>query len=145
MKKSFNKTMAARDKDLLVHARQVVREMAELGQSINLNELSERVKMCQPFHFYHNYGRASQILHLIDRVGIEAVSASCETREGWLDLYSQVCHLREVRRRLTFDQAITQVLAFGRPKRFYLNATTIRRILSPYFRARLFEWTPGRA
>lgn len=134
-----------RNKDLIARARHIAYKARMEGRSLTLDALAEATRASQPLHFYQNYDRASQVLHRIERCGINAIVASAENRAMWLDLYMKVEKVLATRPRLNFSQALTHVLVFGRPDRFYLQKDTVRRLISPHFMATITEIEPGRA
>ena len=133
-----------RNKDIIARARHIANKARMEGRSLTLEALAEETRASQPLHFYQNYDRASQMLHRIERLGIGAIVASAENKAMWLDLYMKVEKVLATRPRLNFSQALTHVLVFGRPDRFYLQTDTVRRIISPYFIATITEVVPSR-
>lgn len=139
------KTTSLRNKDLIARAKHIARAEAAAGRRPNLEQLADLVRAAQPLHFYQNYDHASRMLHIIERHGEDALGAGTESRALWLDMYRQVKEVMELRKRLNFSQALTHVLIFRRPERFYISRDTARRIISPHFAAVLTENSPGRA
>ena len=129
-----DKHTTARNADIIAKARRFAREAAEQGRSITLDELAQMVRDSRPNHFYQNYDRASAILHTIERSNVNQVVINAEARQMWLDMLTQVRQVMQMRQKLNFSQALTHVLLFGRPERFFVTSDTIRRILSPHFK-----------
>lgn len=134
-----------RNQDLLSVARQTYVTSASRGRIMNITELIEATLRCRPKMHYVDFDTASAKLHAIDRFGLEAVVHTAEGRAQWNELRQQVAETMEARRRLSFAQALSFVLHFRRPSRFYLARNTAYKILCDKFRIGLVELKTGKA
>ena len=123
---------AKRNHEIVCHAKRISRKAAEEGRLLSLDALIAELMHVRPSSFYVDYDRAMRVLNMIERKGIEALSDRNQTRDKWQDLHTQVVQMMKVRTRLDFGQAVTQVITFGRPMRFYLGRDAIRKIIAPY-------------
>jgi len=117
-------------------ARQVVKA-AKTGRTLTDKELIESVMTARPAMHYVSYEKASRILHLIDREGVENIDklrTSLSVRQKWLEMYCQVKDVMGRRKKCTFGQALTFVLHFCRPSSFYVSEDTVRRLILRNFR-----------
>lgn len=112
---------------------------------MNISELIKATLRRRPRMLYIDYDTASAKLHAIDKYGLEAVAHTAESRAQWSELRQQVADAMAARRRLSFDQALTFVLHFKRPSRFYLTPNTVYKILCANFRTGLVELSAKRS
>ncbi len=101
------------------------------GRSIDIDSIIDRVLAMQPRSHYLNYDTASRRLHIIERRGLERAVASKLLRAMWQEIGEQVAATMHSRR-CPFDRALSFVLNFCRPSRFYMTRDTARRILAPH-------------
>ena len=102
------------------------------GERHTLESLIDRALASQPHSHYLSYDHASRRLHRIRRDGLANVYKEELAREMWGELNSQVNEVMALHPRKTFDKALTFVLNFMRPSRFYISRDTARRLISPY-------------
>lgn len=141
----MKQTTFYRNQDLLSVARQIYVMAATRGRIMNISELIKATLSRQPKMHYVDFDTASAKLHAIDRHGLEAVVHTAEGRAQWSELRDQVAAAMAARRRLTFAQALTFVLHFRRPSRFYIAPNTAYKILCDNFRIGLIEFSAKRS
>lgn len=122
----------ARNEEFLRRCRKMFRDDYEAGTMRPLQEIINTVMHQQPRGHYLNYETASRRLHLIERRGLEAVVTEELGRQMWTELRAQVDEVMARQKKKSFQQALTFVLTFCRPSRFYITYDTARRILTPY-------------
>ena len=79
---------------------------------------------------YVDFDTASDKLHAIRRHGLDAIVNTAEGRAKWAELGQQVDEIMAARRRLTFAQALSFVLHFRRPSRFYITRNAAYKIIA---------------
>lgn len=141
----MKQTTYYRNQDLLSVARQTFVMAASRGRIMNISELIEATLRRRPKMHYVDFDTASAKLHAIDRYGLEAVVHTAEGRAQWSELRQQVAEAMAARRRLSFAQALSFVLHFRRPSRFFLARNTAYKILCSKFRIGLIEFTAKRS
>lgn len=97
-----------------------------------LDEVLAIALAMQPHSHYLSYDTASRKLHAIERHGIDALVTGENTRALYTELSEQVANVMRTRSQLGFDEALSFVLNFCRPSRFYMSLDTARRIIMPY-------------
>lgn len=107
------------------------------GGARPLESVLERALAMQPHSHYLSYDTASRRIHRIHRYGIEKVVKERLAREMWRELVGQIEDVQARFPRKTFDMALTFVLNFYRPSRFYMSLDTARRIVAPNLSYRL--------
>lgn len=122
----------ARNEEFLRRCRKMLRDDFEAGTIRPLKEIINTVMHQQPRGHYLNYDTAARRLHLIERRGLEAVVTEELGRRMWAELRAQVDEVMARQKKKSFQKALTFVLSFYRPSRFYMTYDTARRILSPY-------------
>ena len=135
----MKKTTQMRNADLLVNARQVLSIATARGEVLNVAQLMAATINRSPKMHYVDYDRASKVLHAIESRGIDAVVGNGMARMQWEELRRQVDETMARRSKLTFSQALTFVLHFRRPSRFYITANAAFRILNRHFRTAVVE------
>jgi len=70
----------------------------------------------------------------MERFGVGAMPRRLSVLK-WLELYNQVKDVMQGPRHLSFDEALTFVLGFMRPSRFYIDRGRALRILTCYLSA----------
>lgn len=141
----MKQTTYHRNQDLLSVARQAFVTAASRGRIMNITELIAATLCRRPKMHYVDYDTASAKLHAIDKYGLEAVVHTTEGRAQWSELRQQVAETMAARQRLSFSQALTFVLHFRRPSRFYLSPNTAYKILCDNFRIGLIEFSAKRS
>lgn len=89
----------------------------------------------RPPGHYVEYDRASRMLRAISTGHYVLLSAT--SRAQYDEIAAQVAEVRRDNSRLSFSRALSFVLQFKRPSRFYIEPDTLRRILRPHFEMRL--------
>lgn len=112
----------------LAHAR---RSRAS-GENTTLFHIIDRALHTQPRCHYVNYEYASKVLHGMENCGAEAACSNRLHHLKWTELHGQVREAMDGPRKLTFCKALTFVLAFRRPSRFYISHRHAMRLISPY-------------
>lgn len=97
-----------------------------------LDEVLLAALAMQPHSHYLSYDTASRMLHAIERHGIDSVVSTDITKALYVELGEQVAKVMQTRRTLCFRRALSFVLNFSRPSRFYMSLDTARRIIAPY-------------
>ena len=136
---NMKKSTMMRNADLVLCARQVLSLSVSRKQVLNLSQLIEATLSRRPKMHYIDYDRASRVLHAIDVRGLDAVVKGKMARMYWTELRDQVAEAMSSRRNLNFARALTFVLSFRRPSRFYITPNAAFKILSAHFRAGLVE------
>lgn len=98
----------------------------------SLESVLDRALARQPCCHYVGYDLASRKLHLIERRGLENVVKEELAREKWREIRRQVDDVLAQNPRKTFDMALSFVLNFCRPSRFYMSRDTARRLITPH-------------
>lgn len=97
-----------------------------------LDEVLLEALAMQPHSHYLSYDTASRKLHAIERYGIDSLVSTDITKALYAELGEQVARVMRTRRKLGFDRALSFVINFCRPSRFYMSLDTARRIITPY-------------
>lgn len=135
----MSKLTLLRNAELLSVARQELGLAMRRGQAMSMNRLIELTLAHQPTAHYIDFDTASERLHAIERHGLDAVVRKAEARGQWEELLQQVRDTMAGRRRLTFARALSFVLHFRRPSRFYLSPNAAFKILRSHFRPSLID------
>lgn len=123
---------SARNRDFIRRCFEIYESHLREGVGLTAEELVRLALQAQPRAHYLSFDTASKKLHLIERCGIGIVKEAA-ARAMWTELRSQVDEVMRVRRNLTFSAALSAVLNFGRPTRFYMSVERARKIIRPYF------------
>lgn len=97
-----------------------------------LDSIITRALAMQPRSWYISYDTASKRLHAIERHGMDSIVQCHLARCQWEELRKQVDEIIAANPRKTFDAALSFVLNFCRPSRFYISRDTARRLLTPH-------------
>lgn len=119
-----------RNQDLLEAARRAVSKAYRRGETINIRQLVDAALSHSPKMHYVDFDTASDKLHAIRRHGLDAIVNTAEGRAKWAELGQQVDEIMAARRRLTFAQALSFVLHFRRPSRFYITRNAAYKIIA---------------
>ena len=123
----------ARDAEFIAKCKDLMRRRTQAGQRPNLYDIITEAINSSPRCHYVNYDNASRILHAIERHGAGSAGKGLQ-RLKWTELYNQVRETMEGPRHLSFDRALSFVLGFRRPSRFYIDPLRAMRILRPHVR-----------
>ena len=96
-----------------------------------LDSVLERAIACRPLCHYMSYDTASRRLHAISRHGLKVVVKEPLAAQMWTELAAQITEIMTLSPNKSFDRALSFVLNFGRPSRFYISIDTARRIIAP--------------
>lgn len=132
-----------RNADLVATARRLLAFATGRGKTMNVSQLLAATLSCQPKMHYIDFDTASRKLHAIERRGLESVVRTPIARQQWAELRGQVAEAMSTRRHLSFVQALTFVLHFRRPSRFYIAPNSAFKILHHHFRPSLVEVVRG--
>ena len=121
----------ARDDEFIAICKEIISRNIASGRHSSLAIVIDEAIHRRPRCHYVSYERASRILHYIDTCGSTALRSRLAALK-WIELYNQVKASMEGPRRLTFDQALTFVLSFQRPSRFYITLSRALRLLRPH-------------
>lgn len=127
----------ARDAEFIAICLDIIRQHNRSGHPCRLTDVIEQALSRRPRCHYVSYDHASRILHVIHRGGL-ATGRNRVQRLKWLELYNQVKETMEGPRRLSFDKALTFVLGFMRPSRFYIERERAIRLLRPHISYQLY-------
>lgn len=122
----------ARNRDFVRRCFEIYEAHLREGVSLTPDELVVIALQSRPRAHYLSFETASKKLHLIERSGIGIVKEAA-ARAMWTELRSQVDEVMRVRGNLTFSAALSAVLNFGRPTRFYMSEGRARNIIRPYY------------
>lgn len=101
------------------------------GRISTLPDIIARATAMQPHSHYLSYDTASRRLHRIMRNGLENEIKEDLAREMWAEILEQVKTCMSSTPPKSFDKALSFVLNFCRPSRFYISYDTAKRIISP--------------
>ncbi len=132
-----------RTADLVANASRLLAFATRRGKTMNISQLLLAALSRQPKMHYIDFDTASRKLHAIERRGLEAVVRTPLAQQQWAELRDQVAEAMSTRRRLSFVQALTFVLHFRRPSRFYIAPNSAFKILNRHFRPSLVEVVRG--
>lgn len=102
-----------------------------------LDDVIESALALQPLSHYVNFDLARRHMVEIRRYGISAVFREDNARRQWSEIWMQVQSFLATHPRKSLDDALSFVLNFCRPSRFYISYDTGRRILRPAITYRL--------
>ncbi len=122
----------ARNSEFVRRCVEIFRRDCRSGAVRPLDTVIARALAMQPRAHYLAFDSASRRLHRIERRGLEAEVSEDIARAMWAELRSQVEETMARQRVKSFDKALSFVLNFCRPSRFYMSVDTARRILSPH-------------
>ena len=125
-----------RNRDFIDNFLSIARRKKLCGEPTAVGAILAEALARPPRCHYVSYDRAAHILHRIDRFGIEAVVRPGPQRSRWLEIHAQVREAMDGPRRLRFDKALSFVLSFRRPSRFYLEPARAIRLVRPYITIR---------
>lgn len=100
------------------------------GKRPELDEVLFRAIGSSPKGYYVNFDTASRQLHRIRRRGLGSISCSPWLKKMWEELGTHVDEAMAGGKK--FDAALSYVLNFRRPSRYFINIDTARRIIRPY-------------
>lgn len=125
---SMTTTTKARDAEFIAICLDIMRRNARSGRECPLGEvIDEALHRCPRCH-YVSYDHASRTLHALERHGAPPCDSTLQ-RLKWLELYNQVKECMEGPRALPFGKALSFVLGFMRPSRFYIDPSRAMRLL----------------
>ncbi|GFI14597.1 hypothetical protein IMSAGC008_02157 [Muribaculaceae bacterium] len=133
----MNSHTKERNRDFIEVCLSIIRREQRSGKSPSLAAVVAEALSRSPRCHYVAYDRASEILHMLERSGSAGIATSNLQRVRWLELYSQVREAIDGPRKLSFDKALSFVLAFRRPSRFYIHPARAIRLLRPYIEYRI--------
>lgn len=134
----MQKATQARDAEFISVCRQIIERYNRSGHRCSLSLVLDEALAHAPRCHYVSYDYASRVLHQMEMAG--GVPAGTTLRRlRWAELYNQVKETMEGPRRLTFDKALSFVLAFRRPSRFYIDRARATRLLRPHVIFRLYS------
>lgn len=120
-----------RNEDFCRRCRRIFEADISKGAHPSLDELVKRSLAQAPMSHYINYDTASNRLTQIEKRGVEAVFKEEEARQMWRELHGQVKETMALRG-CSREKALSFVLNFRHPSRFYISMDTARRLLAPY-------------
>ncbi len=121
----------ARDDEFRRRCVEIFKSDYNSGAIRPLDSVLERAMACQPHCHYLSYDTASRRLHEIERYGLEAIVRERIARQMWTELAAQVADVMALHPRKSFNMALSFVLNFCRPSRFFISVDTARRIIAP--------------
>lgn len=107
------------------------------GRVQSLDSVISRALLMQPHSHYLSYDTASRRIHRIRRYGMEHEVKEPLAQQMWEEVDRQIDEVRARFPGKTFDMALTFVLNYCRPSRFYISLDTARRIIAPNVSYRL--------
>lgn len=129
---TMKKLIQLRNEEFVRRCADIFKADLAAGAIRPLDTVIERALNSRPRCHYLDFDTASRRLHCIERHGLEAAVANPLARAMWAELASQVSQVRERRGCGSFCRALTFVLTFMRPSRFYISPDTARRLLTPH-------------
>lgn len=121
-----------RNADFVRRCLEIYEHEKSLGKNPELDEVLFRAMASSPKVYYVNFDTASRQLHRIRRHGISVIKGSPGVKKMWSELNTYIEEVLEKEPRKKFDSALSYVLNFRRPSRFYINLDTARKIIRPY-------------
>ena len=121
----------ARDNEFIAICKEIISRNIASGRRSSLVLVIDEAIHRRPRCHYVSYERASRILHYIDACGSTAIRSRLSALK-WLELYNQVKETMNGPRGLSFDKALSFVLSFKRPSRFYITHARALRLLRPH-------------
>ncbi|MCM1066090.1 MAG: hypothetical protein NC418_00770 [Muribaculaceae bacterium] len=128
----MKKLIQARNEEFKRRCLEIFRRDYDSGTIRPLDSVIERALAMQPRSHYLSFDTASRRLHRIERRGLEAEVHEELARLMWAEVMAQVRQAMERRGTESFDRALSFVLNFCRPSRFYMSFDTARRLLTPH-------------
>ncbi len=123
----------ARNSEFIRRCIQIYQRDLKSGITPVLDDIVDRAIAMQPHSHYVAFDSASKRLHAINKRGMENVVNSPLAQQMWSEIAAQVQQTMDSRNCKSFDRALSFVLNFCRPSRFYITRDTARRIALPYF------------
>lgn len=133
----MNSHTAERNRNFIELCLSIIRREQRAGKSPGLAAVVSEALAQPPRCHYVAYDRASEVLHRFERSGLDGIASDSLQRSRWLELYAQVRQAMDGPRKLSFDKALSFVLAFRRPSRFYIHPARAIRLLRPYIEYRI--------
>lgn len=109
-----------RDRDFLAHAMRLLALCRRQGRRLTKGELAEEVLSQHPDHYYVNFSHAYEVLRIFHR-SKQPSPSSRPVQAMWNDLYAKVSARMEAFPKSTLSAALSFVLNFQRPERFYMS------------------------
>lgn len=122
----------ARNRDFIRRCFEIYEANLREGRRLSPGELVRVALHTRPKAHYLAFDSASKTLHRIERQGL-GVFKEPVAQARCAELRSQVDEVRRVRKKLTFAAALSAVINFGRPSRFFMSEERALRILRPYY------------
>ena len=122
-----------RDEDFAACLRRVAAE----NPSATADELINLASCCTPRRYYITYTTVVTQLPRMRKKGLErraVMPDGIPSRERWIDINNAVCRYMILNRRATLHDAITHVINFERPTRFFISRRHATDIFNALFR-----------
>lgn len=118
-----------RNRNIVALLRDKKRNLALAGAKVSKTELVETVMSAQPWAHYVDFDYASRMMHRLWQKGPEALGCRGLALRKWLDLAEQVKDVMASTKLSNVNSALTYVLNFRRPPRFYISPRTIDELI----------------
>lgn len=139
---AMDSLIQARNRAFVKQALAILGRHLAAGERLTRAELIAKTLACQPPCYYASHDRVSQALRIL---GPHPMSApTSERRAMWLEIHHRVAELMNGPRHLRRHQAISFVLNFTRPSRFFISERTADRILGSMVRTRRYAYATSR-
>lgn len=125
---------ALRDQDFADCLRRVVADSRNSGATSS--RLIDLALACRPRRYYLNYATVSQTLVRLRREGLPTGPVDDHVLGRWIDINNAVNRYIALHRHATLQDAITHVITFERPSRFYIPPRRAVRIFRSIVRPR---------
>lgn len=134
---TMKNTTIARNSEFISICLEIIRRDTASGIRPSITAVLTEAIHRQPHCHYASYEHTSRMLHLIERKGIDSIPRKLQ-RLKWQEISNQVKEAMDGPRKLPFDKALTFVLGFRRPSRFYFDTAHALRIIRPHIHFRLY-------
>lgn len=128
-------SLRIRNRQLVNIARRLLAQEQARGNNLSFSELVDMVLATRPSGHFVEYDRASRMMRAL-ATG-RNVLLTPTSRAQYAEIADQVAEARRQNSRMNYSRALSFVLQFKRPSRFYIEPDTLKRILRPYFEMRL--------
>ncbi|MCH5221022.1 MAG: hypothetical protein J1F05_01660 [Muribaculaceae bacterium] len=126
------KTMIeCRNEEFLRRCAAIFEREYKSGKVLPIDKIIDQVLAMQPRSHYLTYDTAARRLHKIHRLGIENVVKEDIARDMWRELQTQIDEYLAQYPKRSFHKALSFVLNYRRPSRFYISRDSARRIIAP--------------
>lgn len=129
--KTMNDLIVKRNEEFRRRCLKIFEDDLLAGRIQPLDTVIDRALAMSPCSHYISYDTAARKLYKIRRRGLENEVKEKLARQMWSEIIAQINEFLQIYPKKSFDAALTFVMNYRRPSRFYISRDAARRILRP--------------